>query len=82
MTGFMSLLILEPDHFLDLLFEAVSAACTVGLTRCYWRIAASEFNHSNADDVCGSSRAFNSCLFNCNTEKSRLKHPPSEIQIG
>src|SRR5699024_11742679 len=34
MMGFMSLLILEPEHdFLDLLFEAVSAACTVGLSR-------------------------------------------------
>lgn len=33
-TGFMSLLILEPDQdFLDLLFETVSAACTVGLSR-------------------------------------------------
>src|SRR5690606_39526151 len=32
--GFMSLLILEPEQdFLDLLFEAVSAACTVGLSR-------------------------------------------------
>src|SRR5699024_4061393 len=32
--GMFSLLLLEPDkNFLDLLFEAVSAACTVGLSR-------------------------------------------------
>lgn len=68
LIGFFTLLILEPDKkFLDLLFEAVSAACTVGLSR-----GITENLHAGSQvalsNVCWSFRATDIGLFNRNTE--------------
>ena len=83
-TGFMSLLILEPDQdFLDLLFETVSAACTVGLSRGI----TSELQPASLLILmllmfAGRLGPLTLAYFIATPKKSRLKHPPSEIQIG
>lgn len=83
-TGFMSLLILEPDQdFLDLLFETVSAACTVGLSRG----VTSELQPASLLILmllmfAGRLGPLTLAYFIATPKKSRLKHPPSEIQIG
>ena len=82
--GFFSLLLLEPNkNFLDLLFETVSAACTVGLSR----------------GITGDLQPASLCVLMllmfagrlgpltlayliATPKKSRLKHPQAEIQIG
>ncbi|WP_180165938.1 TrkH family potassium uptake protein [Acinetobacter sp. YH12049] len=82
--GFFSLLLLEPDkRFLDLLFEAVSAACTVGLSR------GITSNLQPASLVAlmllmfaGRLGPLTLAYLIATPKKSRLKHPPSEIQIG
>ncbi len=82
--GFFSLLLLEPDkRFLDLLFEAVSAACTVGLSR------GITSNLQPASLVAlmllmfaGRLGPLTLAYLIATPMKSRLKHPPSEIQIG
>ena len=82
--GFMSLLILEPEHeFLDLLFEAVSAACTVGLTRGITE----ELQPASLIILmllmfAGRLGPLTLAYFIATPKKSRIKHPPSEIQIG
>lgn len=82
--GFMSLLILEPEHeFLDLLFEAVSAACTVGLSRG----VTEELQPASLIILmllmfAGRLGPLTLAYFIATPKKSRLKHPPSEIQIG
>jgi trk system potassium uptake protein TrkH len=83
-AGFLSLLLLEPDqHFLDLLFEAVSAACTVGLSR-----------GITADLQPASQIALMLLMFAgrlgpltlaymiATPKRTRLKHPSTDIQIG
>lgn len=83
-TGFMSLLILEPDQdFLDLLFETVSAACTVGLSRGI----TSELQPTSLLILmllmfAGRLGPLTLAYFIATPKKSRLKHPPSEIQVG
>lgn len=83
-TGFMSLLILEPDQdFLDLLFETVSAACTVGLSRG----VTSELQPASLLILmllmfAGRLGPLTLTYFITTPKKSRLKHPPSEIQVG
>jgi trk system potassium uptake protein len=82
--GFFILLVLEPNQrFIDLLFEAVSAACTVGLSR----------------GVTGELQPFSLIILMClmfagrlgpltlayliaTPKKSRLSHPSAEIQVG
>ncbi|WP_216934229.1 MULTISPECIES: TrkH family potassium uptake protein [unclassified Acinetobacter] len=82
--GFMSLLILEPEHeFLDLLFEAVSAACTVGLSRG----VTGELQPASLIILmllmfAGRLGPLTLAYFIATPKKSRIKHPPSEIQIG
>jgi len=84
MMGFMSLLILEPEQdFLDLLFEAVSAACTVGLSRG----VTEELQPVSLIILMllmftGRLGPLTLAYFIATPKKSRLKHPPSEIQIG
>ncbi|MDT0197500.1 MULTISPECIES: TrkH family potassium uptake protein [unclassified Acinetobacter] len=84
MMGFMSLLILEPEQdFLDLLFEAVSAACTVGLSRG----VTEELQPASLIILmllmfAGRLGPLTLAYFIATPRKSRLKHPPSEIQIG
>ena len=84
MMGFMSLLILEPEQdFLDLLFEAVSAACTVGLSRG----VTEELQPASLIILmllmfAGRLGPLTLAYFIATPTKSRLKHPPSEIQIG
>ncbi|WP_180173189.1 TrkH family potassium uptake protein [Acinetobacter sp. YH12029] len=82
--GFFSLLLLEPDkRFLDLLFEAVSAACTVGLSRGI----TSDLQHASLVALmllmfAGRLGPLTLAYLIATPKKSRLKHPPSEIQIG
>lgn len=84
MMGFMSLLILEPEQdFLDLLFEVVSAACTVGLS-----LGVTEELQPASLIIlmllmfAGRLGPLTLAYFIATPKKSRLKHPPSEIQIG
>ncbi|WP_296281113.1 TrkH family potassium uptake protein [uncultured Acinetobacter sp.] len=84
LIGFFTLLILEPNKkFLDLLFETVSAACTVGLSR-----------GVTEDLQPGSLVALMFLMFAgrlgpltlayliATPNKSRVGHPTTEIQIG
>ena len=82
--GFFALLLLEPDHdFLDLLFEAVSAACTVGLSR---GVTGQLHTGSLMVLMClmfiGRLGPLTLAYVIATPKKSRLKHPPAEIQIG
>ncbi len=81
--GFFSLLLLEPDkRFLDLLFEAVSAACTVGLSGGITSDLQPASLVAHVINVRRSTWPLNTGLSDCHTEEESLKHPPSEIQIG
>mgnify|MGYP003436621271 FL=1 len=82
--GFFSLLILEPNKsFLDLMFEAVSAACTVGLSR---GITA-ELQPMSLMILMllmftGRLGPLTLAYLIATPKKSRLSHPKTEIQIG
>ncbi|WP_174559139.1 TrkH family potassium uptake protein [Acinetobacter bouvetii] len=82
--GLFSLLILEPNkNFLDLLFEAVSAACTVGLSRG----VTSELQPASLMALillmfAGRLGPLTLAYLIATPKKSRLKHPPADIQIG
>jgi trk system potassium uptake protein len=82
--GLFTLLILEPTHdFLDLLFEAVSAACTVGLSRGI----TSELQPASLIALillmfAGRLGPLTLAYLIATPKKSRLKHPPADIQIG
>lgn len=82
--GFMSLLILQPEHdFLDLLFEAMSAACTVGLTRgITGELQPASLIVLMLLMFAGRLGPLTLAYFIATPKKSRIKHPPSEIQIG
>ncbi|KGT46182.1 MULTISPECIES: TrkH family potassium uptake protein [Acinetobacter] len=82
--GFMSLLILEPDQdFLDLLFETVSAACTVGLSRgITHELQPASLFVLMLLMFAGRLGPLTLAYFIATPKKSRLKHPPSEIQVG
>jgi len=84
MMGFMSLLILEPEQdFLDLLFEAVSAACTVGLSRGVTEdLQPASLIILMLLMFAGRLGPLTLAYFIATPKKSRLKHPPAEIQIG
>lgn len=82
--GLFTLLILEPNkEFLDLLFEAVSAACTVGLSRGI----TSELQPASLISLillmfAGRLGPLTLAYLIATPKKSRLKHPPADIQIG
>ena len=82
--GFLTLLLLEPKHrFLDLLFEAVSAACTVGLSRGI----TSELQPASQVALmllmfAGRLGPLTLAYMIATPKKTRLKHPPTDIQIG
>ena len=82
--GLFTLLILEPNkEFLDLLFEAVSAACTVGLSRGI----TSELQPASLIALillmfAGRLGPLTLAYLIATPKKSRLKHPPTDIQIG
>jgi len=82
--GLFTLLILEPTKdFLDLLFEAVSAACTVGLSRGI----TSELQPASLFALillmfAGRLGPLTLAYLIATPKKSRLKHPPADIQIG
>ncbi len=55
---------------MDLLFEAISAACTVGLSRgITGELQPASLFISDALDVCRSFRSFNAGLPDCDAEK-------------
>jgi trk system potassium uptake protein len=82
--GFFSLLVIERDlDFMDLLFEAISAACTVGLSRG----VTSELQPISLIILmllmfAGRLGPLTLAYFIATPKKSRLKHPNTEIQIG
>ena len=84
LIGFFTLLILEPNKkFLDLLFEAVSAACTVGLSR-----GITEDLHAGSQIAliflmfAGRLWPLTLAYLIATPNKSRVSHPNTEIQIG
>ncbi|MFW2076734.1 TrkH family potassium uptake protein [Acinetobacter sp. ULE_I010] len=84
LIGFFTLLILEPNKkFLDLLFEAVSAACTVGLSR-----GITEDLHAGSQIAliflmfAGRLGPLTLAYLIATPNKSRVSHPNTEIQIG
>lgn len=82
--GLFVMLILEPNkNFLDLLFEVMSAACTVGLSRG----VTSELSPSGLSLLCilmyaGRLGPLTLAYLIATPKKSRLKHPTTDIQIG
>lgn len=82
--GFFCLLLMEPNQrFQDLLFEAVSAACTVGLSRGITE----ELQPASLVILmmlmyAGRLGPLTLAYLIATPKKSRLKHPPTEIQIG
>jgi len=82
--GFMTILILEPHkNFLDLFFEVVSAACTVGLSR---GVTGELHNGSlfvlSLLMFAGRLGPLTLAYLIATPKKSRLKHPSADIQIG
>ena len=84
LIGFFTLLILEPNkRFLDLLFEAVSAACTVGLSR-----GITEDLHAGSQIAlmclmfAGRLGPLTLAYLIATPKKSRVSHPTAEIQVG
>lgn len=82
--GFFSLLLIEPKaDFLDLLFEAVSAACTVGLSRgITGELQPASLVILMLLMFAGRLGPLTLAYLIATPKKSRLKHPPSEIQVG
>lgn len=82
--GFFILLILEPKKpFMDLLFETISAACTVGLSRG----VTDELRPASLLVLCmlmfaGRLGPLTLAYLIATPKKSRLRHPSTEIQIG
>ena len=82
--GIFILLILEPKKYVvDIMFEVISAACTVGLSR---GITADLHPLSLLTLIflmfAGRLGPITLVYLIATPKKSRLKHPPSEIQIG
>ncbi|AXY56583.1 potassium transporter TrkH [Acinetobacter chinensis] len=82
--GFFSLLLLEPKHrFLDLMFEAVSAACTVGLSRgITGDLQPASLVILMLLMFAGRLGPLTLAYLIATPRKSRLKHPQTDIQIG
>lgn len=82
--GFFVILLLEPrQNFLDLLFEIVSAACTVGLSRGI----TGELSHGSLTVLiflmfAGRLGPLTLAYLIATPKKSRLKHPSTDLQIG
>lgn len=82
--GIFSLILIEPDHeFIDLLFETISAACTVGLSRGI----TSELQPASLFILmllmfAGRLGPLSLAYLLATPKKSRLKHPTTDIQIG
>lgn len=83
-TGFFCLLIFEPQHqFLDLLFESISAGCTVGLSRGI----TGDLHQPSLIVLCmlmfaGRLGPLTLAYLIATPKKSRLRHPTTEIQVG
>ncbi len=82
--GMFLLLIFEPKmHFIDLMFEVVSAACTVGLSR-----GITDQLHNSSQLIliflmfAGRLGPITLVYLIATPKKSRLKHPSAHIQIG
>lgn len=82
--GLFSLLLLEPNkHFLDLLFEAVSAACTVGLSRgVTGELQPASLFVLMVLMFAGRLGPLTLAYLIATPKKSRIKHPQTDIQIG
>ncbi|MFC6052561.1 potassium transporter TrkH [Acinetobacter sp. Ac_877] len=82
--GLFSLLLLEPNHhFLDLLFEAVSAACTVGLSRgITGQLQPASLFILMLLMFAGRLGPLTLAYLIATPKKSRIKHPQTDIQIG
>lgn len=82
--GIFSLLILEPEQdVLDLMFEAVSAACTVGLSRgITGELQPASLVILMLLMFAGRLGPLTLAYLIATPKKSRLKHPPADIQIG
>ena len=83
MTGMFFLTLSNDGKFLDLLFEAVSAACTVGLSRGI----TSELQPASLIALillmfAGRLGPLTLAYLIATPKKTRLKHPPADIQIG
>lgn len=82
--GLFSLLALEPKlNFLDLMFEAVSAACTVGLSRG----VTGELQPASLIILmllmfAGRLGPLTLAYLIATPQKSRIKHPTADIQVG
>ena len=82
--GLFSLLALEPKlNFLDLMFEAVSAACTVGLSRG----VTGELQPGSLIILmllmfAGRLGPLTLAYLIATPQKSRIKHPTADIQVG
>lgn len=83
-TGFFSLLIFEPkQQFLDLLFESISAGCTVGMSRGI----TGDLQTPSLIVLCmlmfaGRLGPLTLAYLIATPKKSRLRHPTTEIQVG
>ncbi len=75
--GIFSLSLIEPNHqFMDLLFEAISAACTVGLSRgITGELQPASLFILMLSDVCRSFRSINTGLPDSYAEKEPPKAP-------
>ncbi len=84
LVGFFALLILEPNkRFLDLLFEAVSAACTVGLSRGITEdLRPASMIALIMLMFAGRLGPLTLAYLIATPKKSRVSHPSAEIQIG
>jgi len=82
--GIFILLILEPEQdVLDLMFEAVSAACTVGLSRgITGELQPASLVILMLLMFAGRLGPLTLAYLIATPKKSRLKHPPADIQIG
>ncbi|HBG82650.1 MAG TPA: potassium transporter TrkH [Acinetobacter radioresistens] len=82
--GFFLILLLEPrQNFLDLLFEIVSAACTVGLSRgITGELSSGSLMILIFLMYAGRLGPLTLAYLIATPKKSRLKHPPTDIQIG
>lgn len=83
-TGFFSLLIFEPkQQFLDLLFESISAGCTVGMSRGI----TGDLHSPSLIVLCmlmfaGRLGPLTLAYLIATPKKSRVRHPTTEIQVG
>lgn len=83
-VGFFCLLIIEPHHaFLDLMFEAFSAACTVGLSRGITeQLQPASLIILMLLMFAGRLGPLTLAYLIATPKKSRLSHPAAEIQVG